>query len=302
MPPQNIPWAVRTTRWRKRSLPYLFVLPALLMILFFLALPILWTFYLSFTDWELARGLPQRFVGLQTYLSILSNPDFWNAMRVTFTFMALALVTEMFLGFGLALLLNRGVLLRDLWTTLILVPWMLSPVVVGLQWKFMYSVRAGLINYLFSLIGITPRPWLSDLSTVLPALVAIEVWQQTPFVVMFMLSGLQSLSSDVYEASAIDGASISQQFRYITWPLMRPIVLVVLIIRSIFVFRIFDIIYVTTGGGPANLTQTVAFFSYIEAFQYWHIDKASAVSFIMLIVTVILGLIYIRLLRTEDTA
>ena len=174
-----------------------------------------------------------------------------------------------------------------------------SRVASGLQWKWLYSYEFGLINYVLRLVGIEGRAWLSELSTVWQSIMVVSLWRETPWVIMLMLAGFQSLPDELFEAARIDGASKWQELWHVAFPLLMPIILVVLIMRSIFSFRVFDIIFVLTAGGPANYTQTIALYGYRVGFDHWRIGLSSATSVVMLVVLAILGYFYIHVLRTR---
>lgn len=243
---------------------------------------------------------PGRFVGMKHYVRLLTDPKVINTFRVTFTLTCLALSIEFILGFLLAWLLRevpgkkKGVL-----RALIMLPMILNPVVVGLVWRTMYDLDFGVINYFLSLVGILPRPWPSLLSTALLSIVICDVWHQTPFVMLVLSAGMEALPIEPFEAADIDGATDWHKIKDITLPLLKPVILVILIFRIVHLLAIFDKVYTLTGGGPGNSTRTLSFSVFQEAFFAWRIGYGTALSWIMLLVSMGIGYLLIRSIRLE---
>jgi multiple sugar transport system permease protein len=275
------------------------MLPALTVICLVLVGPILCSIGLSFTNYSPTRNT-LNFIGLVNYENLWESEEFRHAFRATVLFLFVVVMLEFVLGTLIALMLNRPFRCRNLVRTLFFLPFVITPVASGLQWRWLYSYQFGLLNYLLSTVGMEGKAWLTDLSTVWPAIIIAEVWRETPFVTILMLAGLQSLPQDLFESARIDGASRWQELWYVAFPLLRPIILVVLIMRSIFSFRVFDTIFVLTHGGPANFTQTIAFFGYRQGFEYWRVGSASAIAVFMLVFLAVLGTIYLRIMRQTD--
>jgi multiple sugar transport system permease protein len=200
----------------------------------------------------------------------------------------------MLCGLGLALLLNSDIRGRRIFVSFLLIPLVMPPIVISLSWKMMYDYGWGVVNYLLSLLGLEPVYWLSDPAIALYAIIFTDVWHLTPFVMLIFLAGLQSLPTEPYEAAQIDGASHWQVFRDVTLPLLRPTILVVLLLRTIDGSKVFDKVFVMTGGGPGTATETLITHIYRNAFRGLDLGYAAAMSFMMLIVLAVLGTIYIR--------
>lgn len=290
--------------WRrtlKRLEPVFYIGPAFLVLFVILVYPLGYSFWLSFHDWRLRSfrdGVP--FVGLKNYTDLLTSADFHNALQVTVTFMAGAIALEFILGMGLALLLDHDLRGKRTWRSLILIPMMCTNVVIGLIWRLMYNFDFGIINHFLREIGLQPVEWLSNTSVVLPAVIIVDVWNTTSFVALLLLAGLQSMPQEPFEASRIDGASTWQQFIYITLPYLRPTILVALLWRTIDTFRIFDVIYLLTAGGPARATETVSIFVYRYGFQVFDLGFASAASYVMIVVMLIMAFFLARLVGRSN--
>ena len=282
-------------RFYKRIEPALYIGPAFLVLAVILVYPLGYSFWLSFHEWTLRgfrRGIP--FVGLANYLDLLTNPDFLNSLRITFTFVLLAIGIEFVLGMGLALLLNHDLSGKGIIRSLILLPMMCTNVVIGLTWRLLLNYEYGLVNYYLSVLGLDRIEWLSKPAVAMPAVIMVDVWNTTSFVALLLLAGLQSLPEEPFEAARIDGASSTQTFLYLTLPLLRPTILVVLLWRLIDTFRIFDVVYLLTAGGPARATETVSIYVYRYGFQSFNLGFASAASYIMILIMLGIAVILAR--------
>jgi multiple sugar transport system permease protein len=270
------------------------VLPTFVVIFFILVLPLLYSFYISFHRVDLAV-LPTQthWAGFANYAQIFSSPQFARVLRFTVTYTVASVGGELVLGFGLALLLQRAPYGRKLFTSLLILPMMMTPIVSGLIWRMLYNPTYGAINQIFGLGNVT---WLGEPLTAQVAVILTTIWQNTPFVMIFILAGLSSLPREPYEAALIDGASRLQSFRYITLPLLMPIIAVALLIRTIFEFREFDSIWILTTGGPAGATETLSLLNFRMSFRHFAVGPGAALSWIMLGLTVLISLGYIALL------
>jgi multiple sugar transport system permease protein len=290
------PWKAFFRRYE----PVFYIGPAFLAIIAILIYPLGYSFWLSFHEWTLRgfrQGIP--WVGLQNYLQLFSNPDFLNALRITFTFVIFAVGIEFVLGLGLALLLNHDLRGKGLMRSLILLPMMCTNVVIGLTFRLLLNYEFGLVNYYLTTVGLPRMEWLSKPNLAFAALVGVDVWNTTSFIALMLLAGLQSLPEEPFEAARIDGASAWQSFTYLTLPLLRPIILVALLWRFIDTFRIFDVVYLLTAGGPARATETVSIYVYRYGFQSFNLGFASAASYLM--IAIMIG-VAIALARTIGRA
>ena len=280
--------------------PALFITPAFLVLFVILIYPLGYSFWLSFHDWTLYNfrtAIP--FVGLGNYIQLLTNGEFFHSVGITLGFMAGAITLEFILGMGLALLINHDLWGKGVIRSLILLPMMVTNVVIGLTWRLLFSYQFGIINYYLGVLGIAPVQWLSSPTMAMPSIIIVDVWNTTSFVTLMLLAGLQSLPDEPFEAARIDGASAWQTFRYLTLPLLRPTILVALLWRIIDTFRIFDVVYLLTAGGPARATETVSLFVYRNGFQLFNLGYASAASYLMILGMLIMAVIVTRFIRRE---
>lgn len=276
------------------SLRWVMITPAVLTIICITIYPLLYSFYMSFFANNLID--PPRFIGVTNYVRILEDDQFWDSARVTFTFAIPEFILEVVIGFGLALLLNRDLKGKNFIRSIILIPLMLTPVVVGLNWRVMFNYDFGIVNWLIGLVGIAKIDWVNNASTALPALVVLEVWRVMPFDMLVFSAGLAALPEDPFEAAEIDGASAWQKLRLLTIPMLRPLFLVVAIFRSYELLRVFDPVYTLTGGGPGRATQTFSFAIFNRLFSGWQVGYASATSYVLFAISLVLVLIILKAL------
>lgn len=265
------------------------VTPALLMVGLLIVLPLAASLAASLTDYELTTGRGA-WVGLGNYYDLLLGDGgagtFRAALGHTLRFALISLAIEFVLGFALALLLNRVVRFGGLARTLLVMPIMVAPTVSALQWRWILDPDNGILNFVGMRLGMSwaPQIWLIQPQAAFWTLVVVDVWQTTPFVLLFLLAGLQSLPAEPYEAARVDGASDTQIFVRLTLPLLRPVILSVLLLRFMDAFRIFDIAYVLTRGGPAYATDMVSLYTYRVGLQWFDIGKASASAVLTLLI------------------
>lgn len=258
--------------------------------------PMLCSLYLSTTNFDLSSG-EQSFIGVENYLEILRDIEFFESLGITLTLTAVTVSGSFLIGFGLALILNRYTKGRAAILPLLLMPMMLTPVVIGLMWAMMYNADYGVFSYLLGVVGVERRSWTGDPSTALLSVIVTDIWQWTPFMMILLLSGLQSLPQEPYEASQIDGASKLQTVRFITLPMLMPIIMVAIIFRTLDAIKIFDIVYTLTAGGPGTATEVVSLFIYRTGFRFFHMGYATTLSWVLLVVTIVISQIYIKLIR-----
>lgn len=241
------------------------------------------------------------FIGLKNYIDFFRSSSFWNAILRTAYFAFLSVGMELILGLGIALLLNQGLAGSKFLRIAIMIPWAIPTVVIGIMWKWIYDANYGALNGLLFSLGIISKyqAWLARPFTAMNLVIIADVWHMTPFVVLIFLASIAGLPKSVYEAARVDGASGWECFKNITLPLLTPAILVVLIFRTVETFKVFDIIYVMTGGGPANATQVINYYTYLETFSYLHFGRGSALSFIISAIVLVTALIYIKFLKKE---
>nr|WP_240973433.1 sugar ABC transporter permease [Nonomuraea sp. FMUSA5-5] len=259
--------------------------------------PLLWALYLSFTDYSATRGGPAQFLWFENYTAILTSPQVHQRALTTLIYVAGAVTLQTVLGFTIAYLISRRAHGRGALTTLFLVPMMLSPVVVGLFWRFMLDAQFGVINSMLGSLGLGQVEWLTRQRTALISLILVDTWQWTPFIMLIALAGLTAVPKYLYEAAAIDRASQWFQFRTITLPLVWPLLLIAVLFRAIEAFRLFDLVYILTSGGPGVSTETLSFHVYKVAFLGFNTGTASAYGILMVLVVIVLTQLYLRYLN-----
>ena len=288
---------------QKRGIPILFLAPAMVTLLGITVFPLLYELRLAFSSWELTVSTESQFVGVQNFIEILfKDQRFWSAMRVTAILMGFGVAIQLGLGTGLALLLNRLRAWRTPMVSLLLIPVMIAPVVAGFQFRMIYHDQFGPLNYVFELVTFghwRGFAWIADPKVALTAVMLTDIWQWTPFLMLIVLAGLQSISPELYEAAKVDGATSWESFIYITAPLLLPFVVIGILIRAMDCFKLFDIIYLVTGGGPGNVTETVSFYTYLQGFKFFSLGYTAAMAFVQLVVIIVIAQIFLRLLKRQ---
>jgi multiple sugar transport system permease protein len=293
--PLVAPPAARRLRWLgDRLLAAGFISPALALLAFLSVFPLLWALYLSFTDYSATRSVPARWIGIDNYLEVLTSSAVHQRALTTAIYVIGAVALQTALGFAIAYLISRRRRGGGALTTLFLIPMMLSPVVVGLFWKFMLDAQFGVINSLLGTLGLDGLEWLTNQRLALLSVVLVDTWQWTPFIMLIALAGLTAVPAYLYEAAEIDRASEWFRFRHITLPLVWPLLLIAILFRAIEAFRLFDLVYILTGGGPGVSTETLSFHVYKVAFLGFDTGLASAYGILMVVVVVILAQFYLR--------
>jgi multiple sugar transport system permease protein/N,N'-diacetylchitobiose transport system permease protein len=298
-PRQRTSWRART---REARFALVLLIPSVVVVFGIVIYPIVKTLITSFYAVNSPFPIHWPGVGLRNYTDALSSPQFWSAVQRTayFTFVSTAL--ELLFGIGIALLLYAPLRGRWLFRTLVVLPWALPTIVNGALWRYMFDANYGVINAALTqlhLIG-AYKSWLSSPFGALNIVILADVWKNTSLVAFFLLAGLTTIPRELYEAARIDGVSPFQAFIRITLPLLRPAIVVVLVLRTIEAFKVFDIIYVMTGGGPANGTQSVTFYTYQRAFSDELFGYGSALAYLIVLFILALAALYIRALRTEN--
>lgn len=292
---------------RVRRLPpragwaYLFLTPALLGMFVFALGPILFTGWVSFHAWNMVEPVGQmKYLGLTNYRYLLTTDTvFPLALRNSFVFALAGVLINTVLGLALALLLNSRIRLRTLWRTFYFLPVITAPLALGVIWSFLYNKNYGLINSLLLLLGLPIQPFLADPGQALPSIIAIAVYQYVGYYTVVFLAGLQGIPEEYYDAAKVDGANGWQTFWRITLPLLRPVILFIVVTNTIGALQVFDIVFATTGGGPANSTNTVVFYMYDTAFKFWRMGRATALAFILFMIVMVITLVQLRVLRRQ---
>lgn len=284
-----------------RAIAWIFVTPTILLLLAVNIFPLLWTIQLSFTNYRANRpNADVKWIGLRNYERILTDSDIWMTMQATAHFLFWTLLLQVVIGFALAWLINQKFKGSDLWTTIIVLPMMLTPAVVGNFWTFLYQPQVGLFNYIvafftgrdptsFSMIGdVDLAPW---------AIIIVDTWMWTPFVMLICLAGLRSIPDSIYEAAECDRASQWRQFWTITIPMVLPFLMLAVLFRGIENFKMFDLVVLLTGGGPGSTTELTSINLKREAFEKWRTGYASAYAIILFVTVFGLASIYVKALN-----
>lgn len=282
---------------REDPIKHLFIWPALLIVLVISIFPLIYSLTTSFMSLRLVPPIPARFVGLNNYLELLQNPRFWNVAATTSVIAIISVSLQFVIGLSVALLLSRRVPGEGLFRVGFLIPMLVAPVAVALIARQILNPTVGPLNQLMSTIGLPNLPFLTETNWAIAAIITVEVWQWTPFVILMMLAGIQTLPDDIYEAAALENASPWQQFWGITFPMLLPISVAVVFIRLIESYKIIDTVFVLTGGGPGISTETLTLFAYQEGFKKFNLGYTSALSFLFLIVITVIGVVYLAILK-----
>ncbi len=293
-----------TIQAREQRTGWLLLLPALLLLALVFAYPILRAFWLSLFTQNLGTQLKMVFSGLDNYGRMVGDGRFWQSLWNTTIFTAASVLLELILGMGVALVLNQSFRGRGIVRTISLLPWALPTALMGLAWAWIFNDQYGIVNDILLRLGIlkTGISWLGDPTLAMMAVIIADVWKTTPFIALLLLAGLQSISSDLYEAHSIDGASAWQSFWKITVPLLMPQIVIALLFRFAQAFGIFDLIQVMTGGGPAGATETVSIYIYGTVMRYLDFGYGAAlvvVTFLLLVAAVAIAAYFLSQARAN---
>lgn len=288
-----------SARTRTALLPYLLVLPLLLLLGLVMVYPILYEINLSLRQEVLY--LPQTpFIGWDNYTRVLGSGQFWASIRTTLIWTVGCMIFQFLLGMGLALIFNRNLPGSRFFRALFLAPWVMPGVVVAVIWQWIYQPLFGILNTGLSAIGLPAHQWLSDPSTVLPAVILVNVWKGFPFWMIMLTAGLQTIPRDLYEAATADGAGGWARFRFITIPSIKTVLVITTILAFAWTFNYLDVVYVLTGGGPANMTQIFPIYIYQTAFDGQQLGLAAAASMILFAAMSLVMVVYLRMTRVRE--
>jgi ABC-type sugar transport system permease subunit len=287
---------------RKHPSWSLFLAPAALFSLLLIALPLVGLAVISLFHWNLSQGGRLQFVGLSNYAQILQDVAFWNAIATTMLFVVESVVLQVIVGGAIALLFSHRLPGMGVIRTLFLAPMMIAPVFAGMIWRLCLSDDFGIVKYLLQTASWEAPPlWLADPTFALHTIVIINSWQWIPFVVLFVMAGLQVIPNELYEAAHLDGAGRLRAFVSITLPLLKPILMTVVIFRTIDAIKVFDVIYTTTAGGPGDSTQTISFLVYQQSMEFFNLGFGSAAAVLMLVAVSLLALLLVRVSAQSGT-
>ena len=268
----------------ERNLRILFPLPAIIFVALLMIFPVLYTLFLSFTNWNLTSGTPLSFNGINSYVQVLTEPRFLHAVGRTFAFTFFAVVIEGFLGVASALILNRAFVGKSFAKLLLLLPLVATPIAVGIVFNLFYDPTIGLANFVLNSLGLPQGLWVSSAGSVIPSLILVDVWQWTPMITLIVLAGLAGLSEEPVEAARVDGASEWQILRYVTLPMVMPVILTAVILRLIDALKTFDIIFAMTGGGPGYASETLNIMGFKYSFEYFRMGQSSVILVVLFLI------------------
>ncbi len=288
------------TRFIDRRQALAYPAPAVVTLFLIVISPIVFNLYVAFTKWTIGLGEP-RFIGLGNFIELLSDERVRNGVKVMIYFSGLSLSLEMVLGLLIAVYFNRQFKGSEVVQAIYIIPFAATPVAVALIWRIMLNPEIGVLNYLLQTVGLPGSLWVSSPKTVIPALVMVDVWKWTPMITLIVLAGLKSLPHEPYEAARVDGAGVLQIFWYITLPMIRPVLVAALMLRSLDNLKEFDIIYTITQGGPGIASETLYLYSYNIAFNFFKAGYGSALMVVVFLIVLVFNVVMNRLrLKAES--
>jgi len=285
---------------RKSLGGYLYISPLLIGVILFSIYPAIQVIWMSFNEIALANIRSEIFVGLRNFKDIfaIENPPFISVVWITFAFVGGSVLFHVGMGLGLAVLLNiRWVKGKNIFRNLYMLPWITAGIMVGYTWSFLFEPRAGILNYLMSLINLPSQSWTADPKLALPSIIVANIWRGVPNSLIIETAGLQIINTELYDAAVVDGANPMQILTRITLPLVKEFILLNLILDTGLTFQVFDTIFAMTAGGPLHRTETFSIFMYYTAFKFGKIGMGSAISLLLLIISLIIAILYIKFFR-----
>lgn len=278
---------------------YVFLLPALLYLMLLGVFPLLFSLYLVFGNWQ--AGMKSiEFVGLANIQRLATDDRFWGSLRVTLTYVGVVALVELVLGFAVALALQGITRGKTMLRGLLALPMLLTPIAVSFTWKMLFDYNKGPLNYFLDSLGFERVKWLAGQQSALLSLALVDIWQWTPFIIVAALAALESMPMELYEAATVDGASPWQLLRQITLPLVQPYLVAIVLLRAIDAFKVFDTVYVLTGGGPGTATETLTFYAYAAGFRTFNMGFTSTIAWALVILMTIVFTVYLRVFRRID--
>jgi multiple sugar transport system permease protein len=280
----------------KKFEPYLFLLPAIIILFLFLFFPLIWNIYISLHDVSILTIIKEwEFVGFENFNSILEDPNFFNSLKVTIVFVFGTVLLQFGIGLLIAILLNQQIRASGLFRTLFIIPWTVSTVITGFSFKFLFDDNFGIINYGIEKIGLDSIQWFSDTALAIWIIIIANTWYGTPFTILFLTAGLLSINPTLYEAAIIDGATKFRRFVYITLPLLKPFILTNLILVTVWTINFFDLQLIMTNGGPLFSTTTMSLYMYKQAFEFGYFSEGAAVGILLIMMNIAVAFVYLRL-------
>jgi len=279
----------------KKFEPYLFLLPAIIILFLFLFFPLLWNIYISLHDVSILTIIKDwEFVGFENFNNIFEDPNFFNSLKVTLVFVFGTVLLQFGIGLLIALLLNQQIRASGLFRTLFIIPWTVSTVITGFSFKFLFDDNFGIINYGIEKFGLDSIQWFSDTALAIWIIIIANTWYGTPFTILFLTAGLLSINPTLYEAAIIDGATKFRRFAYITLPLLKPFILTNLILVTVWTINFFDLQLIMTNGGPLSSTTTMSLYMYKQAFEFGFFSEGAAVGILLIIMNIAVAFVYLK--------
>lgn len=283
---------------RKDAIKFGFLSPGLLYLMVMAVFPLVWSLTLSFYRWKAATAAPRVFVGFGNFLGILFRDSrFWNSLRFTVLYVAIVVSVELSLGLLLAYILSERIRFRNFFRVLFLLPMAAPPIAVAFMWRMLLNPDAGIVVKILNALGFNMVRWLTDAHFAPFVLMAVDIWEWTPFMFLGLLAAMQSLPVSLYDAAQVDGASRGQAFWFITFPLLLPIMVTLVLLRAIDAFKLFELVFGITGGGPGTSTESLSYYIYTVGFQYFDLGYACALSWVFLLIVLIMANFLLRRLR-----
>ena len=280
----------------KKFEPYLFLLPAIIILFLFLFFPLIWNIYISLHDVSILTIIKEwEFVGFENFNSIFEDPNFFNSLKVTIVFVFGTVLLQFGIGLLIAILLNQQIRASGLFRTLFIIPWTVSTVITGFSFKFLFDDNFGIINYGIEKLGLDSIQWFSDSALAIWIIIIANTWYGTPFTILFLTAGLLSINPTLYEAAIIDGATKFRRFVYITLPLLKPFILTNLILVTVWTINFFDLQLIMTNGGPLFSTTTMSLYMYKQAFEFGYFSEGAAVGILLIMMNIAVAFVYLRL-------
>ena len=285
----------------KKFEPYLFLLPALIILLVFLFFPLLWNLYISLHDVSILTIIKEwKFVGFENFNNIFEDPNFFNSLRVTLVFVIGTVILQFGIGLLIALLLNQQIRASGIFRTLFIIPWTVSTVITGFSFKFLFDDNFGIVNYGIEKLEIDSVQWFSDTAYAIWIIVIANTWYGTPFTILFLTAGLLSINPTLYEAAIVDGATKFRRFIHITLPLLKPFILTNLILVTVWTINFFDLQLIMTNGGPLFSTTTLSLYMYKQAFEFGYFSEGAAVGILLIIMNIAVAFAYLKVFTSRS--
>jgi len=298
--PASRRWAIARV-WSERNIKYWFVMPSVVYLLVLGIFPLVFSLYLTFASWQPGTGGIQ-FVGLRNFRALAADDRFWHSLWLVALFVVVAVAVELVLGMILALAMRAEIKGKRLFRVAISIPILLTPIALSYTWRLMFDFTRGPINYFLNLIGLPSVMWLGSTRLAIFSIILVDIWQWTPFIALVLLAALEAQNVELYEAALVDGASYLNLLRYIALPLLSPFIMTVVLLRSIDALKVFDTVYVLTGGGPGIASEVVTLYAYGAHFRTFNMGYMSALAWVLLAITTISFVFFVRSFRRARAA